>query len=365
MLVPYLCQLQLPEQHNIELTEAQRKLGWPDGGIPIKFPLKITNTEINGNLDFSFAIFQKQITFSSSHFSKDINFHSAIFSENANFERVKFSKYATFMYAAFSKDSCFDRATFNDVDFDKAIFSRNAYFRGATFYDEAGFFGTIFNQQVYFHEATFNQGAYFKDVVLSSIYYPFWGAKFLGENLTFKNATFKYPGVQEDACRKAKILMEKNGNREEAGYHFYKEMDARRKQKPWYIRYPEFVFIQLIFGYGVPPFRLMASWFLIATLFALIYWYVHGIQSKLPTSSISPAFIGYLGQFTDMSYFTKLDWSYFVKCFYFSIVTAVTPGYGKYELTSWEFQVVASIEAIFGTFMWAAFIATFARKYMR
>jgi hypothetical protein len=43
----------------------------------------------------------------------------------------------------------------------------------------------------------------------------------------------------------------------------------------------------------------------------------------------------------------------------------VTPGYGKYELTSWVYQVIASAEAIFGTFMWAAFIATFARKYMR
>ena len=91
----------------------------------------------------------------------------------------------------------------------------------------------------------------------------------------------------------------------------------------------------------------MFCWFLVATAFAIFYSAYEGIISKLPASILPQPL------------------SYFVECFYFSIVTAVTPGYGKYELTSWVYQVVASIEAIFGTFMWAAFIATFARKYMR
>ena len=124
-------------------------------------------------------------------------------------------------------------------------------------------------------------------------------------------------------------------------------MDAKLKQKPWYICYPEYIFIQLIFGYGVHPFRLMFCWFLVAVIFAIFYSVNGGITGKLPASSLPQ------------------PWSYFVECFYFSVVTAVTPGYGKYELTSWVYQVIASAEAIFGTFMWAAFIATFARKYMR
>jgi hypothetical protein len=55
----------------------------------------------------------------------------------------------------------------------------------------------------------------------------------------------------------------------------------------------------------------------------------------------------------------------FLEYFYFSVVTAATPGYGGYKPAPGFYQGLASIEAIFGTFMWAAFIATFARKYMR
>jgi hypothetical protein len=44
---------------------------------------------------------------------------------------------------------------------------------------------------------------------------------------------------------------------------------------------------------------------------------------------------------------------------------AATPGYGGYKPVPGFYQNLASFEAIFGTFMWAAFIATFARKYMR
>ena len=91
----------------------------------------------------------------------------------------------------------------------------------------------------------------------------------------------------------------------------------------------------------------MFCWFLVAVIFAIFYSVKGGITGKLPEGSLPQ------------------PWSYFVECFYFSVVTAVTPGYGKYELTSGVYQVIASAEAIFGTFMWAAFIATFARKYMR
>jgi hypothetical protein len=46
-------------------------------------------------------------------------------------------------------------------------------------------------------------------------------------------------------------------------------------------------------------------------------------------------------------------------------LTAATPGYGGYHPKPGIFQGVVSFEAIFGTFMWRQFIATFSRKYMR
>ncbi|MFB0563402.1 MAG: hypothetical protein ACETWM_19555 [Candidatus Lokiarchaeia archaeon] len=44
-------------------------------------------------------------------------------------------------------------------------------------------------------------------------------------------------------------------------------------------------------------------------------------------------------------------------------MSAATPGYGGYSPRP-GFEILAAFEAVFGTFIWAAFIATFARKYM-
>jgi len=298
----------------IDQTEFQKKMGLAEDVKIIQSSIKITHSTIKGRLNFR-----------NSYFKKVARFDRATFSEDAVFSEATFNDYARF-----------DGATFNDY----------AGFNEATFNDYAGFSGATFNSFARFDGATFNSFAGFSGATFNG-YAGFSGAKFEGEVLTFRGTTFILAQSQEEACRKAKNILEKNGNREEAGYHFYREMDAKRKRKPWYIRYPEYVFVQLIFGYGVHPFRLMFCWFLVAVIFALFYSVKGGVIGKLPASSLPQ------------------PWSYLVECFYFSVVTAVTPGYGKYELTSWAYQVGASIEAIFGTFMWAAFIATFARKYMR
>jgi len=55
----------------------------------------------------------------------------------------------------------------------------------------------------------------------------------------------------------------------------------------------------------------------------------------------------------------------FLEYLWFSITVAVTPGFAGYKPAPGFYQVLAGVEAIFGTFMWAAFITTFAKKYMR
>ena len=66
----------------------------------------------------------------------------------------------------------------------------------------------------------------------------FWKSQFMGD-VSFKNAVFAEPYGQEQACRAARQALERLGDRERAGYYFYREMDGKRKQKKWYIRYPE------------------------------------------------------------------------------------------------------------------------------
>jgi hypothetical protein len=309
--------------HHLEQIEVKRQ--YPPGEWIKVVPSEIfmMNVLILGNLDFCNATFLKEVRFSP----------------------VIFGRHALFLNATFSEDADFSGATFSeDVDFSRATFDRFALFIGTTFSSKAWFDYTNF-QFSRFKDSTFSGIASFKGAIFRSSTL-FQDATF-GEILCFRDAHFDDAFWQEHACRKAKIVFEKSGDREEAGYHFYREMDGKRRQKHFYLRYPEYVFIQLVFGYGVHPFRLMFCWFLAATIFALFYSANDGITSKLPASSLPQSL------------------SYFVECFYFSVVTAITPGYGKYEMTSWIYQVVASIEAIFGTFMWAAFITTFAKKYMR
>jgi hypothetical protein len=342
-----LSKLNLPTQH-LERTELQKQMNLTEDVNVVQSSIDIINSTIQGMLNFGNSIFSGHVKLIGATFSQNSTFVGATFNQDASFDRAKFGGTdAEFRGATFCNDIWFSEATFSGVaDFNGTTFSGHSWFDGATFNKFASFSRATFSMYAWFNRATFRGHTEFISTTFSKSAF-FDEAKFEGDFLTFRDATFIFPRTQEEACRRAKNVLEKNGNREEAGYHFYREMDGKRKRKQWYIRYPEHVFIQLIFGYGVHPFRLMFCWFLVATIFAFFYSANGGIISKLPTSTLPQPL------------------SYFVECFYFSIVTAVTPGYGKYELTSWEYQVIASIEAIFGTFMWAAFIATFARKYMR
>lgn len=282
--------------------------------------------------NFMEAVFTGKADFEGTKFVESVGFSSALFGSYSHFKDAQFCKKSYFNLAHFCGDSDFSKTQFCSIsDFNNAQIEKNAIFTGATFSEAVEFTEAKICGNTNFSEARFTQGVYFI------------GAQFNGDVLTFRNAEFGIPIFQEDACRRAKIVLEKNGDREEAGYHFYREMDAKRKQKPWYIRYPEFVFIQLIFGYGVHPFRLWACWFIFVGIFAAIYWLGQGIDpiaSQLKSNATSVDYI------------------------WFSIATAVTPGYAGYKPID-EFKLVAGLEAILGTFMWAAFIATFARKYMR
>jgi hypothetical protein len=100
----------------------------------------------------------------------------------------------------------------------------------------------------------------------------------------------------------------------------------------------EYIFVQKIFGYGVHPYWLFFWWFTIVAVFAVVYWVKGGIEE-----SEAKQWFDYL---------------------WFSIATAATPGYALYKPEG-LFKFIAGIEAILGTFMWAAFITTFARKFSR
>jgi len=318
---------------------------------------------------FEGATFSRNVGFRRATFSRNVGFRRATFSGNAVFEGATFNedtwfsgatfRYAEFKGATFNEDTWFSGATFRYAEFKGATFNEDTWFNGATF-RYAGFKGATFNEDAWFEGATFNGYAWFS------------GARFEGDVLTFRGAAFTNPAPQENACRRAKNVLERNGDRDEAGYHFYREMEAKRKQKESnysyfdheallvckeldipsrelkdlrkYLRYNilEYFFIQVIFGYGVHPLRIWGFWIFVAVIFAILFWMGSGINDSAnePLNNI----LEYL---------------------WFSITVAVTPGFGGNKPASLIYFILACVEAIFGTFMWAAFVTTFARKYMR
>jgi len=150
--------------------------------------------------------------------------------------------------------------------------------------------------------------------------------------LTFTGAEFTHMKAQEEACRRAKQTWETLGDRKIADDHFYREMEAKRKQKNDPQKTLECI-IQYGVGYGVHYEWLLAWWVAAAV--------VMGLAFSIANSSALQNFI-------------------------FGFAAAFVPGYG----ISLHFQSIVSewigcIGAIFSTFFWAAFILVFARKYMR
>jgi len=340
--------------------------------------IDITNSTIEGDLnagssfftDFNF-IFRGDINFGGSTFISSVWFNGAIFTRNVNFIGSTFGKHASFRGAVFGRlgggilDSVnFQGTTFDYAYFDDATFSRMLIFRNAKFNTSASFNRTTFNEWVIFLDVIFKYASFSGSNFNGSV--NFEGVKSESGLLTFRNAIFAHAGNQEAACRLAKIFLSTTGNRDEEEYHFYREMEAKRIWKGIrknkfaeiqpalinsvktrnvrgiknFLAYDvlEFSFVQTIFGYGVHPFWLFGWWLVFVVVFAAIYLIKGGIEQPE----------------------AKQWYDYF----WFSVATAATPGYALYKPLG-MFKFLAGIEAILGTFMWAAFITTFARKFMR
>ena len=101
--------------------------------------------------------------------------------------------------------------------------------------------------------------------------------------------------------------------------------------------------VQHIFGYGTKWERVLIAMLVVVVGLAVVFWAGHGIES------------------VDVGEGAVSFWD----SLYFSVITVTTLGYGDFHPEPGLYRFLASSEAVFGAFMWAAFIAIFARKYTR
>ncbi|MCK4995236.1 MAG: potassium channel family protein [Candidatus Omnitrophica bacterium] len=223
----------------------------------------------------------------------------------------------------------------------KSTISEDIFFEAADIYGDITFTNIKIGKDLRFTETKVNRNVSFKDISFGRAINIEHTC--INGRVDFNECSFHRPYGQETLSRKAKISCEKFGDRGGADNYFYLEMAGRRKRKKWYIKYPELL-IQYCFNYGTKWLPIIFFWFGMVLLSGLFYW---------------------IGQGLRMSGQDKSDFVSFLGAMYFSVVTATTLGYGDYLPISWWSKLLAGFEASFGMFLWAFFIAVFARKYMR
>ncbi len=167
-----------------------------------------------------------------------------------------------------------------------------------------------------------------------------------------EDCRFDSPRAAEVFYRLARISWERNGDFDRADEYYYREMVAKRDSRfsrrtkgirSFILKAEvlfEWLFADLTCKYGTDWKRPILIWLTAVNAFFPFLF--------LATESVK-GLSGSLG---------LLDYEYF------SVVTATTLGYGDYHPVGIG-RGIASVEALFGMFMWAVFLTVFARKYMR
>ncbi|MGZ7124262.1 MAG: pentapeptide repeat-containing protein, partial [Halobacteriota archaeon] len=242
--------------------------------ITIEGPVTFRNATIKGSAAFGLATIKGDAYFDEATISMVALFSGATFDGEARFEKTtmggasfsqaKFEGGALFDEATVESDAFFDDATFKKrVRFDRMTVGRDVTFENATFEKDTSLENATIKGNTSFCGASITGSASLKGATLEGD--ASFDRAHLTENvafercevrggLTFKNTTFLKPYSQEVACRAAKQNWEKAGDRATADSYHYLEMEAKRKQKPSWKRYPELP-AQYIFGYGVHPWR--------------------------------------------------------------------------------------------------------------
>jgi hypothetical protein len=274
---------------------------------------KFDDSSIGGDIWFDNAKIGGNVSFERTQIHGNASFYGAHVKEHVWFDNAKIARYAWFEEAHVGGE-----ASFNGVDVGSSLSFKNGEIDGNT-----SFYGAKISGDAWFDNAKIGGDVWFDFADING-------------GLSFKNTEFEDLKSQEKACRKAKTIWEKLGDREKADYHFYREMASKRQQKPYYLRWPELI-VQYPFGYGVYPRRLLLTFFLVFLIFAVFFWVLGGILSM----------------------------DALIEKMRLSFLTIIVPAYGVINAKGGLYGLLTIIEAVIGAFTWPTFIVTFARKYMR
>ena len=353
-----------------------------------------TNCTIEGVVDLFFLelerdendriLLNKSLSCIGCTFKNIVNFRTVVFQGEVDFRRTLFEADLDFDEAILHGHCAFREAIFQKrADFHSAIFHKSASFWRARFYNVADFHRVQFNENAVFHEANFLQEVNFRRVLFQGIL-DCTGAWF-PETTTFNNATFfgtanftaaqfvavaAFRDVEYTPNTLLQAAKTKLSRKQHRPTEFY--LDSQRVDEvanPFFKRYVADQQFIRAFNQANPIFAklwrwssdygrsltLWALWSLFfAFLFALAYM---PLPTWMPTwtQNWTPRFHQTTGAYSG-------EPLTFWNCFYFSVVTFTTLGFGDVVADNAAARFLVTLEVIFGYLMLGGLISIFSNK---
>lgn len=324
--------------------------------------LSCTGCTFKNIVNFRTVIFEKEVDFRRTLFEADLDFGEAILNGPCAFREALFQKRADFHSVIFRKSVSFWRARFYNVaDFHRAEFHENAVFHEVNFLNETNF------RRVLFRGILDCTGTWFSEMT------AFSNATFLG-TANFTAAQFvsvaAFGDVQYIPDTLFHAVKAKLRRKQHRPTQFY--LDSRyidEVANPFFKRYVADQQFTRAFDQANPilaklwrwssdygrSLTLWAFWSLFfAFLFALAY---------MPSSTWMPTWIQDLTpRFHQSTGAYSGEPLTFWNCFYFSIVTFTTLGFGDVVADNAAARLFVTLEVIFGYMMLGGLISIFSNK---
>lgn len=354
--------------------------------------MKISESTFFDSVYFGYCTFYGYVKFCNVNFSKRVHFfdvaffgdssfsvHGCVFKDSVNIEQTEFMMGADFSQATFVKPATFVLLNFSDnVTFREANFLDCVVFLSTVFAKDADFIFTKFLHVTFFYN--FFQG----DVTFNLTEFNGW-ARF------YQTSFSKAVDLDPQTCKHIVLLWdvlkghlkynpsgnlklikyyEENRQLNEADdvYLFLKEKE--RMEKPWYYRYPEFWFIQLICGYGVRPSYTLLWSLGIILIFAFFYTLRYNSIKEIEKEfwySRRPKILKEIRSNLRKRIYNALYFS--VHTFIIGIVSNWHPTdeflIKTRKIRLLKFRTLSMIEGVLGWVLLVLFVVTLTRKFIR
>ncbi len=170
---------------DLDLSNLSLRKGLRENHLLKRFPIiistiRITNSQIDGQLRLEKSIFEEDVDFTQTEFRNEVSmaesrlkgyvsFSGSKFAESADFSGCRFDEFADFSGSTFGKDAYFLETIFNeDTNFRGSEFSRDVYYGGSIFKMYADFSEITFSRYASFRASLFEGYAYFSESHFSS-----------------------------------------------------------------------------------------------------------------------------------------------------------------------------------------------------